>query len=67
MKKKNVVVVGIGKMAKVCILKGYTFGKTYETIKKSHKNTNFSKHCYYWYRIHLRTDDKKKVSMATIA
>ena len=73
MKKKKVVKkvakkvakkTGIGALAKECILKAYDFQKTYATIKKNFPNTEFSKHCYYWYRSHLRTDDGKNVPVA---
>ena len=58
---------GIGALAKECILKGYTFAKTYATVKKNFPSTEFSKKCYYWYRSHLRTDAGKIVPAATIA
>ena len=68
--KKPLVVprkTGIGALARDCILKGYTFSKTYATVKKNFPSTEFSKKCFYWYRSHLRTDAGKIVPAATIA
>jgi len=43
------------------ILKGANFEKTHKAVLKAIPTSGFSKRCYYWYRLHLRTDKGLKV------